>query len=34
MVKYLKAYMNEDLECARWFLQQFMNFDTVIENLF
>lgn len=33
MVKYLKAYMNEDVECAKWFLQQFTNVDILKETL-
>lgn len=33
IIRYLKAYMNADVECAKWFLNQFCNFEIVKENL-
>lgn len=31
MSRYLKAYINEDVQCARWFVHEFINCDLLSE---
>lgn len=31
MSRYLKAYINEDVRCARWFINEFINCELLTE---
>ena len=33
MSRYLKAYINEDIRCAEWFIKEFTNFNMLQEVL-
>ena len=33
MVRYLKAYINEDVRCAEWLINEFVNHDIITETL-
>jgi len=31
MSRYIKAYINEDVRCAQWFIKEFINCDMIKE---